>query len=258
MQKRLRVFFLSFIVAATLLVFSTGSAVENKPNKAVPIAPAANGFAVIELFTSQGCSSCPPADALLGQYAMANDAQVLPIAFHVDYWNRLGWKDPFSSPLYSQRQQHYAAIFKRDGVYTPQAVVNGTHQMVGSDARLLNIAVAQAKATLPTVTVNITAMQQKKDTVHIDYTLAGAYNDATVQAVLVQQQVQTHIKAGENNGLSLSNYHIARDLKSLPTTATGQVQLLKPLTDAAGRYKVILFVQQPDGKIIGVAQRNVE
>jgi hypothetical protein len=258
MQKRVRMYFLSFVAASILLVISTASSVDKKPKHEAPtVAPAANGFAVVELFTSQGCSSCPPADALLGQYVMANDTLVLPIAFHVDYWNRLGWKDPFSNPLYSQRQQGYAALFKRDGVYTPQAVVNGTRQMVGSDARLLNIAIAQAKTTAPTVTVNISAIQQKKDAILIDYTLAGAYNDATLQAVLIQQQVQTQIKAGENSGLSLSNYHIARDLNSQPATASGQVQLLMPTTDAEGKYKVVLFVQQSDGKITGVAQGKV-
>jgi hypothetical protein len=249
MQKRIGIFFLSFVAASAILVISTASSVENKPKHEAPsTAPASNGFAVVELFTSQGCSSCPPADALLGKYVMANDPQVLPIAFHVDYWNRLGWKDPFSSPLYSQRQQEYAARFNKDGVYTPQAVVNGTRQMVGSDA----------KATVPTVTVNIAAMQQKGGAVNIDYSLKGAYKGTTVHAVLVQQQAQTHIKAGENSGLSLSNYHIARDLQSLPATAAGQVQLSMPLTDAAGPYKLVLFVQQPDGKITGLAQGNVE
>jgi hypothetical protein len=215
------------------------------------------GFAVIELFTSQGCSSCPPADALLGKMAMAHDAQVLPIAFHVDYWNRLGWKDPFSSASYSQRQRAYANQFHLDGVYTPQAIVNGKRQMVGSDASLLAAAVADAKAITPTASINITSIEQQADSIHIQYNIMGAYSDATLQAVLVQEQVETQIKAGENKGLSLTNYHIARDLKEVPATAAGQLYLQIPATATNTVFKIVLLVQQADGKIVGMAQKQL-
>lgn len=216
---------------------------------------AGKGFAVIELFTSQGCSSCPPADALLGKFAMTHDAQVLPIAFHVDYWNRLGWKDPFSNASYSQRQRDYASLFHLDGVYTPQAIVNGKRQMVGSDASLLAAAVADAKATAPTASINIASIEQQVDSVHIQYNITGAYSDAILQAVLVQEQVETQIKAGENKGLSLTNYHIARDLKEVPATATGQLYLQIPSTATNAVFKIVLLVQQADGKIVGMAQK---
>jgi hypothetical protein len=218
---------------------------------------AGKGFAVIELFTSQGCSSCPPADALLGKFAMAHDDQVLPIAFHVDYWNRLGWKDPFSNASYSQRQRAYANQFHLDGVYTPQAIVNGKRQMVGSDASLLAAAVADAKAITPTASINIISIQQQADSIHVQYNIAGAYSDATLQAVLVQEQVETQIKAGENKGLSLTNYHIARDLKEVPATATGQLYLQIPSPATNTVFKIVLLVQQADGKIVGMAQKNL-
>lgn len=216
-----------------------------------------SGFALIELFTSQGCSSCPPADKLLGALAMANDVQVLPLAFHVDYWNRLGWKDPFSDARYSQRQREYAGVFNLDGVYTPQAVVNGKRQMVGSDAGLLAAAIAAAKATVPTVSIHMVALQQQAGKIDIQYTMDGDYSGAKLQAALVQKQVETHIKAGENNGLSLMNYHIVRDIHTVPATAKGKVQLQIPATNATGVFSVVLFVQQSDGRIIGVAQQQV-
>jgi hypothetical protein len=255
MYKHVVFYLFIFAVAVALLALSTTPSVEKKYQPAP--ADTNNGFAVIELFTSQGCSSCPPADALLGKFAMAHDTQVLPIAFHVDYWNRLGWKDPYSSPLYSQRQRGYVDLFNLDGAYTPQAVVNGTRQLVGSDASLLAAAVVEAKSTKPRANITIVGMLQHADTVSVKYHIQGVYNNTTVHAVLVQEQVETHIKAGENKGLSLNNYHIARDLETAQATATGELHLQMAPSNANAAFKVILFVQQGDGKIIGVAQQKL-
>ena len=98
---------------------------------------AAEPFAVVELFTSEGCSSCPPAEALLNQIhprAAKSGQRIYTLAFHVDYWDRLGWKDPFSEAAYSQRQNSYANGFGEDRIYTPQMIVNGRGGFVGSDA----------------------------------------------------------------------------------------------------------------------------
>src|SRR5690348_11228611 len=106
---------------------------------AVPFRAAApgNGPVVVELFTSQGCSSCPPADRLLSK--LGEDprfaGKVLPLSFHVDYWNSIGWQDPFSSARWSARQNDYARAFRSDRIYTPQTVVNGTSECVGNDER---------------------------------------------------------------------------------------------------------------------------
>src|SRR5688572_24355235 len=105
-----------------ILLFCTASVSEkNKTTHLQKSKNPGNTITVLELFTSQGCSSCPPADRLLGRYT--NDENVIALSFHVDYWNRLGWKDPFSSPTYSQRQKNYAGVFKLNGVYTPQLFV---------------------------------------------------------------------------------------------------------------------------------------
>src|SRR5215472_2525698 len=90
-----------------------------------------SSFAVLELFTSEGCSSCPPADRLLPQ--LANDPNIIPLSFHVDYWDRLGWKDSFSNSEFSDRQKEYAKRFRLSSIYTPQLVVNGEFEMVGTN-----------------------------------------------------------------------------------------------------------------------------
>src|ERR1700744_6104626 len=125
---------LKYIATALLVaagVFIAGAFINKRK---VPVTDAGKGFAVIELFTSEGCSSCPPADALVARVQKeSNDKPVYILAFHVDYWNRLGWKDVFSSAEYSERQNQYARWLKLSSVYTPQIVVNGRTEFVGSE-----------------------------------------------------------------------------------------------------------------------------
>src|SRR5438046_1978213 len=120
---------LFIILPVFILLFCTGS-VRGKDDKKKTSSSSKN-IVVLELFTSQGCSSCPPADRLLGSYT--NQENVIPLSFHVDYWNHLGWKDPFSNAAFSQRQETYANAFASSGVYTPQVIINGQKEMVGSD-----------------------------------------------------------------------------------------------------------------------------
>src|SRR5271170_2274982 len=109
---------------------------------------------VLELFTSQSCSSCPPADALLKQLS-ASDPDLLPLSFHVDYWDYLSWKDTYSSPAYTNRQKTYAQALGQNGVFTPQLIVNGTTSVVGSNENDVDQAIAAARRTPPAVSVSL-------------------------------------------------------------------------------------------------------
>src|SRR5476651_2318953 len=130
------------IVFVAVLIIATAFAAYAIRSKRKPvITPAGNGFVLIELFTSEGCSSCPPADELVARVQKEDkDKPVYILAYHVDYWNNLGWKDQFSSPAYSQRQRQYAAWLKAE-VYTPQIVVNGKKEFVGSEEGTLRNAI---------------------------------------------------------------------------------------------------------------------
>ena len=126
------------------------------PDEAVMTRAAAHkkgsGVAVVELFTSEGCSSCPPADRVLSRVASRAAAEALPVytlSFHVDYWNYLGWRDRFSNPNYSERQHGYSAISPNGGSYTPQAVINGESECVGSDASQIDALIAAALTREP-------------------------------------------------------------------------------------------------------------
>lgn len=205
----------------------------------------------MELFTSQGCSSCPSADEVLGNYSQQNDPSIICLSFNVDYWNRLGWKDVFSNPDYSARQQQYSQLL-HSGVYTPQIVINGKYQFVGSDKRNIAQILQQVKAQPSGAEIQAQQSVQGNDIISINYQLSGNYGSNNLIAVLVQNKAVTKINAGENGGASLSEYNIVRNLKMISNPSEkGDLQLNIPkgLTDK--QCSVVLFLQQKNqGAII--------
>ena len=142
---------------------------------AQPVVPAPP-FALVELFTSEGCSSCPPADRLLGRIAeeaSRSGQNVLPLAFHVDYWDYLGWTDRFARPEFGHRQRWYAAAARADGVFTPQIVVNGVAAFAGSDERRARAAIAEALARTPAASLVVDAILSEP-THTVEVRVAGA------------------------------------------------------------------------------------
>lgn len=222
--------------------------------------PAARGpgsFAVVELFTSQGCSSCPPADALLSKViadAAQTGKQVFPLSFHVDYWNRLGWKDPFSQPAFSERQKKYANKLNLNGVYTPQMVVNGAKEFVGSNERELQYALRQSEKERPQLTFKKAAVELKGATVTVNYALTGSFEGCKLNVALVSNSAVTTIRRGENEGRTLRNDHVVRYFLSLDAKSEGRVSFPGPneISSNKDNYTVILFVQhEQTWKILG-------
>src|SRR5580704_2729726 len=139
-MKSFKIFIAITCLGFTALV--TEAFITIKNNNIAKPAASGKGFAVVELFTSEGCSSCPPADALIAAVQQEDkDLPVYILAFHVDYWDRLGWKDAFSEGACSDRQRQYAAWLNLNSVYTPQVVVNGRKEFVGSEAGTLRAAI---------------------------------------------------------------------------------------------------------------------
>jgi hypothetical protein len=171
---------------------------------------------VVELFTSEGCSSCPPADVLLTRLEKeggVEGAQVIPLGLHVTYWDQLGWKDPASLPEATDRQQEYGrGVFGVDNVYTPQAVVDGRTQLVGSDEAALRKAIATA-ATEPHVPVHLTATVQDGAVIaKVEADSASAIAHEPVQNVffLAEDGLTSIVKRGENGGRTLRNDAVVR------------------------------------------------
>ena len=200
-------------------------------------AGAAGGPAVLELFTSQGCSSCPPADAFLGELAQRPDT--IALAWHVDYWNYLGWKDPYANRSWTERQKDYARRLKGE-VFTPAMVVNGAAMVVGSDRH----AVAQAMRDTP---VPIAATLRRTAT-GLEARV-GSWPDSTgAMLVFYDPESATSVAAGENGGRRLKEYRIVRDALDV-RLAVGTTEMPAP---PAGRGAVLL-IRNADGRIIAAA-----
>jgi len=184
---------------------------------AVPVAlPASGGgLAVAELFTSEGCSSCPPADALLAELAArpeAADGRLVLLAWHVDYWDQLGWTDPYALAVAGRRQQAYASVLAgRPGVYTPELVVNGVEAMVGSDRGRVAAALGAAlEGTRGGGDPVIGPVTQGGGVVRARVAFPGAPAGATYVAVLVEDDLTSSVRSGENRGRSLPHTRVVR------------------------------------------------
>ena len=192
---------------------------------------------VVELFTSQGCSSCPPAEALLGE--IAGRADVIALAFHVDYWNGLGWKDPFSSPAATARQRAYQTAFGRQNVYTPQMVIDGRFDVVGSDrGRVLPLLAGRPAP----VTVTLS-----RDDDHVVADLGAGAGNGTVIAYGVRTSARTQPTRGENGGRQLVETNIVRSVHVLGRWTGPAARFQLALTSLPADADEVVVVVQADG-----------
>jgi hypothetical protein len=190
------------------------------------------------LFTSQGCSSCPPADALLGELSRA--PEVIGLAWHVDYWDRLGWRDPYSSRDWTNRQRAYAASLKAE-VYTPALVVNGAAMVVGSDRRGVQAAMRSASALPLTV-----ALQRGPSGLVAE--AIGLPPDATMSLVVYDPERATPVRAGENSGRRLQEFRIVREER-----AVARFDGRAMLPGVAADQGAVLLVRNLNLHILGAA-----
>ena len=217
---------------------------------------------LLELFTSEGCSSCPPADRLLEKFDRDQPvagADVIVLSEHVDYWNSLGWKDPFSSAQFSERQQQYANAL-RGSVYTPELVVDGVKGFVGSEQSEAIDAVKNA-IRAPKIPMQVTAEKQDnkaKVTVHVD---AGA--DGTVWLALAHDREQSQVLRGENGGHNLAHVGVVYSLEQIgKSTNAGGFDKEMTVTLKPGlknqNTRIVAFVAKGGSfKVVGAAQARL-
>ncbi len=190
---------------------------------------AQNTPTVIELFTSQGCSSCPPADALLKEIKDAYGDDVITLSYHVDYWDYIGWKDPFATQAFTQKQYGYAQKFKSRSVYTPQAVINGRTHYTGSDkSSIYRVLESKNSYALP-ITIDVTSIQKQNATVAVDYTISDTTIANELTFVITINEKTTQVKRGENRNRTLKNTHIVVAEQTLNRySSKGQITLQIP------------------------------
>lgn len=214
-----------------------------------------NGFAVVELFTSEGCSSCPAADELVAKIQKEDNGQpVYILAYHVDYWDRLGWKDVFGSAAYAKRQNQYADWLKLKSIYTPQIVINGTKEFVGSQENTLRSTIKNNLHKTQNIKLTLSNLQVTQEKVNLQYqteNLVG--NNISLVLATVQKWAVTNVKSGENGGRKLSHVQIVRNLQtvSLNGTTNGKAEIDFPADLNADGLVIIAFLQNnTSGEII--------
>lgn len=229
---------------------------------------------IVELFTSEGCSSCPPADALLARFEdqqPVSGAEIIALEEHVDYWDQQGWIDPFSAPEWTQRQQVYVAKFKEGSVYTPEMVVGGQSQFIGShelEAERAIAAVArQAKTDIVISATNSAGDAAQQLTVNIGRLGGSASGDtAEVWLAVTEKDLHSIVNGGENAGKNLHHAAIVRTLRKIGTADPNRYSLsftASPIVKLKSAWKrenlrLVVFVQEKNSRrILGAASIKI-
>ncbi len=207
--------------------------------------PAPRPFALVELFTSEGCSSCPPADdalAAIADDARRTGAEVYALSFHVDYWDEIGWPDPFSSPANTRRQQAYARALG-GGTYTPEMVVNGAEGFVGSDRAHARRSIEAALAQ-PTGVAIALSVERAAEQLTARCRVTGSPPGAVVGVAWVEASREVDVRRGENAGRRLRHVNVVRAWSTLPLNADGTTTHTLTVPGGARGDEVVAWVQQ--------------
>ncbi|GAB3711000.1 hypothetical protein GCM10027592_48160 [Spirosoma flavus] len=250
----------NLLTSALFLLAFAGINVAWTPNKP-PVHAKREPVAVVELFTSQGCSSCPSADHLLTETladAAKTNRNVIGLSFHVDYWDRLGWKDPFSNHAFTKRQYEYGERFKLSGVYTPQEIVNGQQEFVGSNrvrqSNLLEAALNQPASA----GVQLTIASPSATTRSVSYKLDGDLANVVLHIALVSKVAVTNVQRGENAGRKLIHNNVVRSFQTVSASPEGSVTLTFPDGFEPANGAIVAYVQgQQRLDIRGASQVNL-
>jgi hypothetical protein len=200
---------------------------------------------VVELFTSQGCSSCPPANAYLNELSKGR-RDVLPLAFHVTYWDRLGWKDPFSMEAATQRQDVYGRRFG-DGSYTPEIVVDGAAGLVGSHRGDVGSAIEKARRNSRTAA----AVTVTKNGEQVSIQVGSGNGSGRILLIGFDHEHTTAIGRGENSGRTLTEANVVRSMRSVGQWSGTPLRLSERFPEG---QDVAVVLEAPDGQIVGAAR----
>ncbi len=215
-------------------------------------------IAVLELFTSQGCSSCPSAEKLLQTITQKreNDKNVFSLAFHVTYWNYLGWEDIFSTSLADNRQRLYGSSFRLRSIYTPQLIINGSQECVGSQSHLISKYIEEALQKPAHANIDLAIVSSQNQNYKIVYELKGDYQGMKLNIALVENNLKVDIKRGENKNKVLNYSYVVRTFKTLMLHENGKggVNIAIPSHVKKENTHLIAYIQNPKNlEIIGAS-----
>lgn len=253
------------LLSILVILRHTSTTLAEQTNPDQPVRPV-----IVELFTSEGCSSCPPADRLLAaldQQHRLGKAEIIALEEHVDYWDQLGWRDPFSSPQWTRRQQDYAASFKKDGVYTPQMVVDGRAEFVGSSQSQARSAIADA-GLQPKADVAISTKEAAPSEVQIRIEvkmLPAPAPRAQVWLAITESGLHSNVLRGENAGEDLHHAAVVRSLRkvgdaktNLESSYSAEQEIRLDAGWKRENLRFVVFVQDPKSQhILGAASARM-
>ena len=248
------------VVATIGLILLTGVYMKNGIESNSPKLSGSNtdGFAVVELFTSQGCSSCPSADRFLSELLQESEAEskeLYALSFHVDYWDRLGWKDPYSKKSFTDRQRAYARALGTSQVYTPQMVINGEEAFDGSQRNQGRSLVNQAFEKPSSVKIEMLSLKEKDDVLMISTQSTQSEREVVINFALVERDINTEVKRGENGGRTLHHDNVVRVFRSIEMPSDGKATTSITLPERLDRTKaaiIVFFQERASMKILAV------
>jgi len=234
------------LIMIVSMSFTTNS-IDNEAHKPV---------VVLELFTSQGCSSCPSADALLHQVKKDyEDKNVIALSYHVAYWDYIGWKDPFASKSYANKQRAYANKFGSNRIYTPQLVVNGKEDFVGSNRSKMQSALKTYMNKSVSNSVSLGSVEKDGNAIDFKYAIEGSLDDKQLRLVVVIDERETFVKRGENSQRTLKNTNIVVSQKYIELEANGKASITIPDTVIeTDTLRLIVLVEADNLDITGASQ----
>ena len=228
-----------FITSAWMAEAKLGNIIEQKP-----------GFAVVELFTSQGCSSCPPADSLVADLLRERKKDaVYVLCYHVDYWDHIGWKDTYSNHAYTEKQEKYVKDLGLESVYTPQMIVNGRSGFNGSDRALSYMSITNGLKQTPVAHIELSAIEVINGKVEGKLLVKGGNDKCQIILALVEKAATVEIKKGENKGRSLKYANTVRAYLTLNADAD-KFSMAMPAGLTPGSSELIAYIQDNESSAI--------
>nr|WP_299339565.1 DUF1223 domain-containing protein [Allomuricauda sp.] len=214
---------------------------------------------VLELFTSQGCSSCPPADVLLDKVKKQYPDEVFALSYHVDYWNYIGWEDPFSKSAFTKKQRGYNLKFRSRSNYTPQVVVNGQEHFVGSNTSKMYEKIKSYASNPPVNQIVLNEVVEDGERVKFNYQIEGNLTGKQLRAVLVLDERTTLVKRGENRNRTLKNSNIVVAEKYLtrPISEGSSFIEIPPILSKNESFSLMLISESQDLTITGAAKSEL-
>lgn len=214
---------------------------------------------VLELFTSQGCSSCPPADVLLKQIKNKFPNDIIALSYHVDYWDYIGWKDPFSNQAHTKKQREYGRKFDQRSIYTPQMVINGKEHFVGSNSSILYSKIKEYSIGNRENPVELCSVELSNGTISFSYNTIENINDKWLRAVLVINERETKVKRGENRNRTLrnSNIVVADKIIELNSYERESFLTIPDLVTNHDDLTLVVILETQNHDIVGAVQKPI-